>query len=148
MSNSGKRIVKPQGNPPSPGSVTLRQEQFNLHTGPLPSPETLAKYDAICPGLVQVIVERAEKQSDHRMFLEKRHLESAIGSRNIGMAAGIMSTLILSAVGAYAIHLGHATEGATIITVPVVALAGAFMKVGSDNKQERIERAKMLSGQK
>src|SRR3989338_1832853 len=49
----------------------LRIER-NYHSGPLPAPETLQKYNQILPGLADRIVKMAENQSIHRQKLESR----------------------------------------------------------------------------
>ena len=38
--------------------------------GPIPSPQDLARYEAVIPGLGDRLINRFEKQSDHRMALE------------------------------------------------------------------------------
>lgn len=70
------------------GSVTVRQEQVSLHTGPLPAPEDLAHYEAVIPGLADRIVTLAEKQAEHRMFLERYAIVSEVRRANWGMAVG------------------------------------------------------------
>ena len=42
-----------------------------IHSGPLPDPETLIKYNQVYPDLAKEIVEMAKKQSEHRQYLEK-----------------------------------------------------------------------------
>ena len=46
-------------------------EQIQSSSGPIPDPALLKAYDIVVPGLAERIVNRWEKQSDHRMALEK-----------------------------------------------------------------------------
>ena len=41
------------------------------HRGPLPAPQTLREYEQILPGVADRIVSQAERQSAHRMELER-----------------------------------------------------------------------------
>jgi uncharacterized membrane protein len=43
---------------------------YSVHSGPLPPPEDLAKYNMIVPDAAERILRMAEKQQAHRMELE------------------------------------------------------------------------------
>ncbi len=49
------------------------------HSGPLPPPEDLAHYDAICPGAADRIITMAESNMEHRQSMEKTLIKSEYG---------------------------------------------------------------------
>jgi len=49
----------------------------SLHVGPLPSPETLAAYEANCPGAAREILDAAKENQKHRHNTEKQTLSMA-----------------------------------------------------------------------
>lgn len=42
------------------------------HIGPLPTPEDLAAYEKVSPGLAKLIADMAQKEQDHRHECEKK----------------------------------------------------------------------------
>ena len=54
------------------------------HSGPLPAPEDLAHYDAICPGAANRIITMAENNMEHRQSMEKTLVRSEYGLRTRG----------------------------------------------------------------
>jgi uncharacterized membrane protein len=56
------------GQPEKQPSVVLEKKEFK---GILPPPEYLEYYDRILPGAAERIIAMAEKQAEHRQFLEK-----------------------------------------------------------------------------
>ena len=51
---------------------------YSVHSGPLPSPEDLAKYNMIVPDAAERLLCMAENQQAHRMELEKKVVSSDI----------------------------------------------------------------------
>ncbi|HZY10138.1 MAG TPA: DUF2335 domain-containing protein [Bacteroidota bacterium] len=70
-------------------------ESFESHSGPLPSPQMLKKYDEILPGLAERIVGMAERQSAHRIEIEKKAIDHKLGESKRGQDYG----LIIGVVG-------------------------------------------------
>lgn len=54
------------------------------HSGPLPDPDTLQRYEQVLPGLAERIVAMAEKQSDHRQSLERAVILNGIKAEGRG----------------------------------------------------------------
>lgn len=50
--------------------ATLVQSNIS-HSGPLPDPDTLQRYEQVLPGLAERILVMAEKQSEQRQGLER-----------------------------------------------------------------------------
>lgn len=60
-------------------AVTIAQS----HSGPLPAPETLEKYESIMPGLAERIVRWSEEETLHRRSLQKREMDIANQDRSL-----------------------------------------------------------------
>lgn len=54
------------------------------HIGPLPDPETLSEYSSIIPNGAERIMKMADKQLEHRMFMEKKVIGGQLTQSNIG----------------------------------------------------------------
>lgn len=101
--------------------VTLEHQSF--HSGPLPSPETLAAYGRISPDLVDRIVTASEDERSHRHRMDRQHSRRA----SMGLAAGLLVAVLFLVVSAWLINDGHDVAGAVIGTVDLVALTAVFV---------------------
>jgi uncharacterized membrane protein len=124
--------------------LTTRFEQQLFFQGPLPPPEILKAYDLVEPGFALRIVGLAERQADHRMFLEKRVI---IGDHNkswVGLFLGFILSCGVS-FGSYdLIKKGHDIAGAAIGSTGIASLIGIFVYGTNQRKQERVEKSKLL----
>lgn len=50
-------------------------EKYEGFSGPIPSPDMMARYEEISPGFADRILTMAEKQANHRMQAEDRMIE-------------------------------------------------------------------------
>lgn len=116
-------------------------------SGPLPLSSILAEYDNLVPGSAERIIGWAERQSEHRMSLEKAVVQSDIRRSYWGMAAGFVIAVVYGVGGCIVTALGQPTAGATIATVSVVSLVGVFVYGTHSRKQERQDRAKIMAGE-
>ena len=66
-----------------------------IHSGPLPDPETLIKYNQVYPDLAKEIVE----MSEHRQYLEKEQVISETKLRLRGQLIGGCAIVILIILG-------------------------------------------------
>lgn len=112
-----------------------------VQAGPLPAPEILAQYNDYLPGTGEKIVEVFVKQAEHRMQVEREQMElkrrqmdlaeryAKMDSRNsllgIGVAAGF--GVLITALGAYAVHEGATWAGSLVGGIGVAAIIGAFI---------------------
>ncbi len=78
-------------NNPSSKLIATKIEEFSGFSGPIPPPQILQQYNNIVPDAAERIIRMAEKQSDHRMDLERKVVDSNILKSYLGMiiAAGI-----------------------------------------------------------
>ena len=80
-SNHSKIDIEKGVEETSDTTVTREVLKAKIRTGPLPDPETLAKYNDIYPNLAKEIVDMAKVQSEHRQSLEKIKLETEVKLR-------------------------------------------------------------------
>lgn len=141
---------EPEGNIDPSGSrstsVRLQAEndqyraQIDIHSGPFPSPDALAKYKMLYPEAAKIIFDTFQKQAEHRIWLEKT---SMIGNQRRswgGLVAGTAITLSIAGVAVYSISKGFPWPAATIVGTSLAALAGVFVLGTNSAKAERVSR--------
>lgn len=137
-----------KGEPPTPSSMYLvNRRQVSFHSGPIPPPDDLARYNDIIPNGADRILAMAEKQSDHRMHIEKLAIGSEIRRAYLGLWLGFVVTLAVLVSSLILIETGHGTEGLALIGIDIVALAGLFVYGSNNRKNERIQKAKIMTNQ-
>jgi uncharacterized membrane protein len=97
----------------------------------------MAAYEHLLPGATERLLARVEKQSEHRMHLEKTHLEGDVWARKAGVfaatilcALAIIGSVVVSYIGKQWQPLGF---GGLALLIP------AFLHVWS-RKDQRAER--------
>ena len=141
-----KSLIQPQS---TETAVFAQQAEitYSVHSGPLPPPEDLAKYNMVLPDAAERIFRMAELQQAHRMELEKQVVGSDVQRSKWGqvLAAGVTGMCLLTGYG-FA-RLGHPVEGAGVITTNIIGLATVFIVGRAMQKKEREEKAKVQAGQ-
>ena len=110
------------------------QSISTTHSGPLPDPATLARYNDVAPGFAERIVRMAETEAAHRREIEVaiiniesdeyQHRRRIEGRGQI--CALFLATLTLGG-GVTCIITGHDASGSLMVSSTVVALAGLFI---------------------
>ena len=97
----------------------------------------LAAYEQVVPGAADRLLDRMEKQSDHRMTMEASVVRG--GSRRSwgGLVAGVVVALSFLFVSAWLISEGHGVEGTILGTVDLVSLVAVFV-IGDVRKRAEI----------
>lgn len=128
--------------------VSLIQQQLSVSSfsGPIPPPEILKKYDEICPGAADRLIQMAENQSSHRHSMENRSLELDHQRSMAGMWCGFAVALAGFSVAAWIAWLGHPWIGMMFASVDIVSLVGVFVYGKQHTAKERRERMQALSG--
>jgi uncharacterized membrane protein len=107
--------------------VAISHVELQSHSGPLPAPEQLQKYEEVYPGTAERIIVMAEKQSDHRRALERKMVRSA--SRD--SLCGIVSAFVLCALSLvfsfFLIRSGYQVSGTIIGGVGITSLVTVFV---------------------
>lgn len=117
-------------------------------SGPLPPPEILAGYDKVLPGAADRIIKMAEKQAQHRQGLESSTVKSDSKRAYLGVVSAFVLSFTAILGGIIAVCLGHDTAGAAISTTGVALLAGTFIYGTIARRGERVEKAKIMAGEK
>ena len=107
-----------------PISVFMSQSWFS---GPLPPPTALAEYDKALPGLARRIVERWEREGDHRQSMERSIVRARITNQSRGQIIGAFLSAIVLAAGIAFVASGKSTAGLVALLVPLGILVGAFV---------------------
>jgi uncharacterized membrane protein len=84
----------PENNPQvrNPGpQIKIQQVGVEVSVGPIPPPQILQQYNQVVPDAAERIIRMAEKQSDHRIDLERKVVDSNIRKSYIGM---VLATII------------------------------------------------------
>ena len=108
----------PPGNPLLPSApasghakkLVISQEQqltASFSSGPLPPPQVLREYDEIVAGLAARIVAQAERQTEHRISLESKVIDSDIRRSRQGLVCGFIVSLTCVVGGIIAVLMGH-----------------------------------------
>ena len=93
------------------------------HVGPLPRAEDLAKYEEARPGTADWIIDRATKQHDHQIDVERRSVGAAIATEKRGQWFSFVLLLALLGVVAF----GVIPAAAEILTHAFYGLLTAFL---------------------
>lgn len=102
----------------------VAMQQFS---GPLPPPHILAEYDKVLPGAAATILARAEKQSDHRMKLEKTVIPAQQRESARGQIFGLIVAITGILIGGACILTGHDVAGATVIGIDLLGMVTVFV---------------------
>lgn len=95
--------------------------------GSIPDPESLAHYEQISPGFADRIIKMTENEGIHRREMEDKVVTKSFNLQNKGLWMGFSSVIVVSALSAYALYLGHPTQAATIAGTVIAALASVFV---------------------
>lgn len=117
-------------------AFAIRTEYFE---GPLPDPETLAKYEDICTGAASRILAMAEAQSQHRQDLERQVVASNCRSQDRGPIFGFLIAALVVAIGGYLLYQGRELSGLTALIVALASIVIPFV-VGKAARQKELEK--------
>ncbi|MDD7911659.1 DUF2335 domain-containing protein [Pseudovibrio exalbescens] len=110
------------------GSILLAQhEETRMHSGPLPSPETLAEYERVHPGLVERIIKMAELEQEEYLRSHKRQQDADNRFRLISYSGGLAALLIILATGAGLAYLGHDAVAGVLFGATFAGVIGYFV---------------------
>jgi uncharacterized membrane protein len=137
--------VGPAANPSDSQSVVLRRITETNFSGPTPPPSILRQYEEIYPGATKIIFDQFAKQGDHRRTLEDRHHRHATYRSYLGLASGTVVSLSALALGGFAVYCGQTLAASAAFLGTLASLAYVFVNGRQQQKQERLERAKLMS---
>lgn len=112
------------------------------YSGPFPPAAELERYEAIYPGFAERLMNRYEKQSDHRMELETKVIESGIKNSARGQVFAFILASLTICVGAFLIYRNKDILGIAAILGSLATLVGVFIYGNKSKKDERIQKSK------
>lgn len=118
-------------------TTRLQVTHSQIHVGPLPPPEQLAKYNEVVANGAERIFTMVEKQLAHRQGSETAAVEAEIKRSFRGLAVGFATTILALSVSAVLIYNGHDFAGASLFGVSLVAIVVAF--VSGSAMQKKLE---------
>ena len=142
MADDKKLQRQRPGEPPPPSvQIPIRQQSVEIHRGPLPSPDVLADYDRVHPGLAERIVTLAEDEAKHRRALESASLDGdmtymrgCLSAERRGQYLAAIIAVSLAGIGGYVAMQGHDSTGAAIGVTGVASIVTALI-VGRSKKE-------------
>ena len=105
-----------------------------IHSGPLPDPVTLIKYNQVYPDLAKEIVEMAKKQSEHRQYLEREQVISETKLRLREQLIGGCAIVILIILGFVLILNDKNIAGASAV---IIALIGIIYSISYGKNKDK-----------
>lgn len=117
-------------------AVAVTVQESRTHSGPIPDPESLARYDEIIPDGANRIMLMTENQQAHRIEIEKKVASSHVNQSLLGQIFGFVIGLVGIGVGAYLAILGHEVAGTTLIGGTIVSLVSVFVIGKREQKRD------------
>ena len=114
-----------------------------IPSGFLPSPDILAKYNSVVPGLAARIVAQAETQTTHRIFLENKLLICNIWKSFLGLVFGFLISSLGIGGGLYLTFVGFNVIGIVFSSATLVSLVMSFI-YGSQYRKNIPDSVKMV----
>lgn len=93
------------------------------HSGPIPSPETIKRYNEVIPNGAERIMTMAEVQSNHRRGMEKKELN--IQYVGLFLAFCIAMSVIIPSI--ILIYQGRSISGISTLLLALSSLVGVFV---------------------
>lgn len=101
--------------------------QSSAHSGPMPSPQTLAEYDQVVPGLAREIVDMAKAEQMHRHSMEDLVVRGEHDASRRGQKFGLAALVLLLLIAGYMVFEGSAEAAAWLLSATVVGVVGVFV---------------------
>ena len=119
---------------------TFTQISISAHRGPIPAPETLARYNNILEGSADRIIKMAENQQNHRFEIEKTSIRRQYNQSSTGQWMGMVITLSFLAASVYLGINDHdvlagALGGTTLVALVTLFVAGKI-NIGKSLKEK------------
>jgi uncharacterized membrane protein len=106
----------------------------------------LARYNEIIPDGANRLIGLVERQQNHRFGLENCVVRSDAHRSTAGLVCGLVIALAFLAAAVAMVLSGHDTAGTIIGSIDLVALVGTFVYGSRTRRQERLEKAMVMTG--
>ncbi|MEA3053998.1 MAG: hypothetical protein QOG72_2901 [Sphingomonadales bacterium] len=113
--------------PEKRGELLAVIEKTVSHSGWLPTPDDLAAYETILPGLAERIVAMPEREQKHRHEVIENALDRDYQLKHRGQTLAITSMVLLLAFSGCLAALGEIAWAARVAIFTIVAVVGIFV---------------------
>jgi len=115
----------------------IQSESFS---GPLPPPTLLKQYDEIVPGAAKIILEKFDKQTTHRIEIEKAVIRIGNIKEILGLLLGFIIAMTAILGGIYSALQGKPWFGTGVTLIGVAMIVGAFLSKGSTDNTKSSDK--------
>ncbi len=123
--------------------VIARSASMVAHySSPFPPAAELERYESVYPGFSEKLMERYIKQSEHRMALENKVIDSGIRNSARGQTFAFILAMVTILIGATLIFFNKDAVGIAAILGALATLVGIFIYGNKSKKDERIQKAR------
>jgi uncharacterized membrane protein len=98
-----------------------------MHSGPIPDPETLERYNQMIPNGADRIMKMAENQANHRMEIEKTVIRRQSFQSMLGQVFGLIIGIAGLASGTFLVYSDYPKTGGVIAGATVISLVSVFV---------------------
>lgn len=98
-----------------------------LYSGPLPPPEDFREYEKVLPGTTDRIVTMVEKQTEHRIEIEKKAVTENLRQTRHGQWIGAGLCLFFGVAGCFLSYTGHDALAALVFGTTILGIATVFV---------------------
>ena len=113
----------------SENGVVRRERRVEMYSGPLPHPDLLNRYREIIPDAPERILRMAERQSEHRIEMERRLIVNGIWNERAGLVFGFIVCLTALVCGVLIVQSGYEGFGFAAIIAAIASPIAVFMYV-------------------
>lgn len=129
-----------------PGGAFV-QFQHETHSGPLPHPDTLSKYNQAFPGCAEKIVAMAVSQSDHRQRIETIVVRGNNAREWVGQAMAFVLCAGGMFLGYQLLARGIDIAGYAALMVSLATPIGLFILKRQGERKEVERKRRLASGE-
>lgn len=113
---------------------SIIHRELSIHSGPLPSPESLKQYEEASPGAAKEIIALAVNQAKHRQEMERVKVKSASRDSLLGLVFAFIFCIVTIAGAIHLTDGDHTLSGLFLGGVGFTTVVTTFIRGKSDNK--------------
>lgn len=132
---------------PNNKKIIAAEQRTELFSGPLPHPDIIEKYDAICPGTAEKIVNSFVKQTEHRIEMESVVIKNSIFRANVGLFMAFIISLICLYISYKLFNDNKSGYAFGLVLLNLATLISVFIKRTNDKNKELKEKEENIKNQ-
>lgn len=113
--------------PNNGGGIVAASIKHVTHSGPIPDPETLRRYNEVLPGTAEKIIDAFERQNKHRISIEEKAVNHGIYIEKVGQFFAFLITITALCGSLGLIFIGKSIEGIAGVIVAIAGLVASFI---------------------